>query len=243
MADHPRPPTNGAFFYGPRARRGQGLEQVVRGDVLAVDVVEGAVVGLGGDGEGPVVLFAGAGFHLGLYEGVAHDADAVGVGYGDGRREGSRLPDPLQPRHLPVAVEPVGSGENGLVARQPLARTHHRHTRPHGSLADDERPFAAHDGRVSDPHTIDVGDRIFRPRRQFADPYPELAGTHATDLPAQGEDAVHLLLRQFEIENVEVFGEVLLARRLGDGRDLLLLHEPAQGHLGRRLAVGLAYLP
>src|SRR5215212_9815121 len=58
----------------------------------------------------------------------------------------------------------------------------------------------------------------------------------------QGEDAVHLFFRKFEIEHVEVFPEVILARRLGDSTDLLLLHEPAQGDLGRRLAVGLAYL-
>jgi hypothetical protein len=68
---------------------------VFYGDVLAVDVVQGAVVGLCHDGETPVLFPAGVGFHLDLYEGVAHDADAVGVGDRDGSRQGSCLPDPL----------------------------------------------------------------------------------------------------------------------------------------------------
>jgi hypothetical protein len=64
-------------------------------DVLAVDVVERPVVGLGHYRQGPVLVVTGALLHLGGYEGVAHDAHAVGVGDPDGRGERAGLPDPL----------------------------------------------------------------------------------------------------------------------------------------------------
>ena len=63
--------------------------------MLAVDIVEGAVVGLGDHGEAPVILLVGAGFDLGPYQGVAYDTDAMGVGDRDRRRKSSCLPDPL----------------------------------------------------------------------------------------------------------------------------------------------------
>src|SRR6516164_11543402 len=52
------------------------------------------------------------------------------------------------------------------------------------------------------------------------------------------EDLVHLRIRQFEIEDVHVFRKPLDLRRPRDCRDILL-NQPAQAHLRRRLAVGL----
>src|SRR5215213_10532085 len=100
-------------------------------NVLAVDVVQGAVVGLADHGEAPVIFLVGAGFDLGLYQGVAYDTDAVGVGDPDGRRQDAGLPDPHKPRHLPVAVEPVGAGEDRLIARQTLSGTDDGNASPH----------------------------------------------------------------------------------------------------------------
>jgi hypothetical protein len=61
-------------------------------------------------------------------------------------------------------------------------------------------------------------------------------------LTPQGRDALHLLSAQLEVEDVEVALEVLLARGLGDGDDLLLLDQPAQCNLPGRLAMSLPYL-
>ena len=133
--------------------------------------------------------------------------------------------------------------EDGLVAHEPLARTYDRNPDSHGPPADDERSVTPHDGRVSNSYARHVGYCIPRSRRQIAYPYPKLTGAHAAASATQGEDAVHLLLGQFEVEHVEVFPEVLFACGFGDGADFFLLHEPAQGYLGCRLAVGLAYLP
>src|ERR671910_2209074 len=132
---------------------------MLSGDVLAVDIVQGAVVGLGDDGKAPVVLLAGSSLHLGPYQGVAHDTDAVGVGNRDRCRQDAGLPDPLQPRHLAVAVEPVRAREDGLVAGKPLAGTDYCNAGPHWPLPDDERSFAAYDGGVPYTHALDVGDR------------------------------------------------------------------------------------
>src|SRR5262249_11760187 len=49
-------------------------------------------------------------------------------------------------------------------------------------------------------------------------------------------DPVHLLVRQFEIEDFDILREPLDARRTRDGGDVLL-YEPAQADLRRRLAM------
>ena len=133
----------------------------------------------------------------------------------------ARMPASLihSARHLAVAVEGVRAGEDGLIPREPLAGTDDRNAGPHRSLSDDERALAAHDGRVPHPHALDVGDGILGPRREIPYPYSQLAGAHAASA-AQGEDAVHLLVGELEIEDVEVLPEVLLAGRLGDGTTL-----------------------
>src|ERR671921_1099447 len=242
VTDHTRPPSDRALLDGPTTSGIERFEYVIRRDVLAVDIVQGAVVGLGHHGETPVLLVVCAGFDLGPYQGVAYDSDAVGVGDRDRCRQDAGLSDPLQPRHLPVAVEPVRAREDGLVAGKPLAGTDYRNAGPHWPLSDDERPFAAYDGRVPYSHALDVDDRIANARREIPEPYSQLAGAHASSA-AQGEGTVHLFVGELEIEDVEVLPQVLLTGRLGDGTDFVLLQEPAQGHLRRRLVVRLSYLP
>jgi hypothetical protein len=75
------------------------------------------------------------------------------------------LPDPLQPRHLAVAVEGVRAREDGLVARKPLAGTDDRNAGSHRPLSDDERSLPTNDGRVPYSHALDVGDRSVSARR------------------------------------------------------------------------------
>src|ERR687894_1548332 len=131
VADHTRPPADRALCQGTSARPREGLAHVLGLHVLAVYVVQGAIVGLGDDGETPVLVLVGALLDLGGYEGVAHHADAVGVGDRDRGGEHAGLADPLQPRHLPVAVEAVAAGEDGIVAREALARRDDGYARPH----------------------------------------------------------------------------------------------------------------
>src|SRR5215204_2960218 len=80
VADHTRPPSDRALLDGSDTCGIERFEYMIRRDVLAVDIVQGAVVGLGHHGEAPVLLLVGAGLDLGPYQGVAHDTDAVGVG-------------------------------------------------------------------------------------------------------------------------------------------------------------------
>ena len=174
---------------------------MIRRDVLAVDVVQGAVVGLGHHREAPVLLLVGAGLDLGPYQGVAYDTDAVGVGDRDRCRQDAGLPDPLQPRHLAVTVEPVRARKDGLVAGKPLAGTDYSNAGPHWPLPDDERSFAAYDGRVPYSHALDVGDRTASARREIPDPYSQLADAHAASA-TQGECTVHLFVGELEIEEV-----------------------------------------
>jgi hypothetical protein len=77
-------------------------------NVHAVDVVEAAVEGLGDYRE--------AGREPGGHQLVAHHADAVGVGQGHGGGQQPRLPDPLEPRHLAVAVEAVAACEDRVAS-------------------------------------------------------------------------------------------------------------------------------
>jgi hypothetical protein len=161
----PVPPADGAFFDRPAARVGERLAYVLPFDVLTVYVVERPVVGLGDYGEAPVFVLGGARFDLGGYKSVAHHADAVGVGDRDRCGEHTGLADPLEVGHLPVTVEAVGAREDGVVAGKALAGTDDGHTRTHRPLADHERPFPPHDGRVPDAHAFYVGDRIVRAAR------------------------------------------------------------------------------
>ena len=93
------------------------------------------------------------------------------------------------------------ASEDRLVAGKPLAGTDYRNAGPHWPLSDDERPFAAYDGRVPYTHALDVGDRTVSARREIPDPYSQLSGAH-TASAAKGEGTVHLFVGELEIEEV-----------------------------------------
>ena len=50
-------------------------------------------------------------------------------------------------------------------------------------------------------------------------------------------DPFHLFVGQLEIEDIEVIGQMLTARRLRDGDDVRLLDHPPERDLGGRLVV------
>src|SRR5258708_26872146 len=53
---------------------------------------------------------------------------------------------------------------------------------------------------------------------------------------AEREDLAHLFFGQYEIEDIDIFRQPFDARGARDRADILL-HQPAQANLGRRLAV------
>jgi hypothetical protein len=123
--------------------------------VEPVDVVEGAVPGLGDDRQRPglerLLVFDRPGDCR-----VADDTDAVGIGDEDGAFHEAPFLDPGGPGHLAVAILREPAGEDRVV-RFLAARQDRRHPGPDG-VALDER-------RVADLDTADVSDRVQRAGR------------------------------------------------------------------------------
>ena len=159
----PVPPPTEPSSTGPSPRRASAVPACSGLDVEAVDVVQDAVPGLAHHRQAPVVL-AGLG---GGDERVANDADRVGVGETDRRRQQARVAHPFEPRQLAVAVDPVRAGEERLGRRQ-----------DDGDARADV--VALDQRRVADPDPGDVRDRVRRPGWEPADLDPEVTGAGCT---------------------------------------------------------------
>ena len=92
----------------------QGLPGVLRLDVEAVHVVQPAVGGLAHHRAGPG-LKEGFVLDLPVDDGIAHDADAVGVGETDGTFQEAALLHPGGAGDLAVAVEGEPASANRVV--------------------------------------------------------------------------------------------------------------------------------
>src|SRR5262249_7235313 len=147
VADHPGAAADVALGDRAPACRVERGEDVLRRHMLALDVVEPAVVRLADGRHRPVRALA-RGARLVRHDRVPHDADAVGVRDRDRRREQPALADPLEPRELAVAVERERAGERGLLAHAASARLDHGDAGP-DAVALDQR-------RVADPYADDV---------------------------------------------------------------------------------------
>ncbi len=173
VADHPGPATDVALRHrSGGSRRERGVD-VLGAHVEPVDVVEGAVVGLTGDGERPDGVAHVVRPCRRLDQGVVHDTDAVGVGDADGTAEHPGLPDPLQPGELAVAVEPVRPGEHRLGPYVAVVGDHHGDPGSHRPLAGPQPAVTADQRGVADADTGDIGDGV------------EGAGFHAPDSDAE----------------------------------------------------------
>ena len=123
VADHARAAADAAFLHRAALGAVERVESVLVLHVEAVHVVEVAVVGLGHDRQAPPIpgsvrrAVGDAPFD----HGVAHDADAVGVGQHDRAFEKAALLDPGHAGHLAVAVEAEPTGENRMIQRAFLA--------------------------------------------------------------------------------------------------------------------------
>ncbi len=174
VADHPGTAPDGAF--GDRAVRCRidRREQVLRPDVLPVDVVQRAVVGLADHGEAPERRPLRPVPHLVGDERVAHHADAVGVRDRDRRREESGLPYPLETGQLAVAVERVAAGEQRLVG-DAVVRDDRRDPRPDRSRAHSQGTVAVDQRRDANADARDVRDRVHRPGGEQSDGQAEVS--------------------------------------------------------------------
>jgi hypothetical protein len=140
--------------------------------VHPVDVVQEPVPRLADDGQAPEGPLLGPGVDLRRDERVADDADGVRVREADRRAKGAALADPLEPGQLAVAVQTMGTREDGLDPRAFLMRLNDRDAGA-DALAFDQR-------RVPDPNARDVSDRVLGPGGEAADLDAQVAGAGAS---------------------------------------------------------------
>ena len=188
VADHAGAAADVALGHRPALGGGQRREHVLGAHVLAADVVQAAVPGLGHEREAVVAALLVlaqrlAHLDLALDEGVAHDAEAVRVGQGDRRREQTALAYVLEAREVARSVERVRAREQRLDGDLAVVRDDDGDARADRALAASQRPGVALDqGGDADPHAGDVGDRVQRPRLTQPDLYAQLARSHGAVL-------------------------------------------------------------
>src|SRR5215471_11666823 len=147
---HPGAAADGALVWLAVRRVLERGDHYVLGDMMAVDVVEVAVPGFGGDRQQPDFGELGmVPVHPGDDAGV-RDPDRVGVGDHDRALEGPRLFDPGDPGHLPVAVLRVEAGRHRIAGVSLAAGVDRRDTGPY-AVALDQRAVADFEaGNVGD---------------------------------------------------------------------------------------------
>jgi hypothetical protein len=151
--------------FGHRASGGpvDGRQDVLFAHMLAVDVVQLAVIGLGDDGEGPGVLVpevVAVMVDHPLGRGSMGCADAMGVGDADRAVEMPCVVDPMHAGHLAIAVQGMKACPDGPHLLRMAARQDCRDTRPDRPFADLERAMTFDDRRKADQDALDIGDGI-----------------------------------------------------------------------------------
>ena len=129
----------------------------------AVDVVQVAIPGFGDHGKRPGLQREPAALDRPGDDGIAHQANRVGIGNGDGAFEKAGFLHPGGARHFAVSVlrEPAGVNRLRIAA---AAGENHGHAGAYGALADDQLAFAADQSGVAYFHAFDIGDCIQRAR-------------------------------------------------------------------------------
>ena len=107
--------------------------------------------------------------------GVAHDADAVGVGDHHRAVEKSGFLDPCGAGHLAIAIFGEPSGKDRIHGALP-ARENRRHARADRPNANLQFSFAGNQRAIADFDALHIGDGIERARRAFKW-HAEIAGS------------------------------------------------------------------
>ncbi len=138
VADHPGAAADAAFLDRTAVRAVERAIDMLGLDVKAVDVVQPPVPGFCDHGQRPPVVVRArtAVRHPPLYDGIAHDADAVRIGDHHGPVEKARLLDPGGAGHLAIAVLREPGGEDRIGDRVRTARQDGRDAGAHGPAPD-----------------------------------------------------------------------------------------------------------
>ncbi|MNP12482.1 hypothetical protein D3C76_1047140 [compost metagenome] len=174
MADHAAATADIAFSYRAADRRMHGFGHMLDLDVKAVDVIEQAIEGLQHHRhvpvEPPVVRLLLTVEHD---QGIAHHAQAVGVGEGDRAGQQTRFANPLKARGIAVAIEHMDPGKTRLLAGGTGTGF------DHGDAGDDIAALGGATAYIAmtDPHARYVGDRVEGTGLQLAKLDVEIAGT------------------------------------------------------------------
>ena len=167
VEDHAGAAADATFRHRAGGRRIERGVQVLRPHVHPVDVGKPAVPRLAHDREHPVRGTVGL-LALGVIadHGVAHDAEAVRVGQGDGRGEQARFLDPVAAGKLAVPVQAEHARIHG-VFHDVLGGEHDGDARA-GDAFDGARPLLDDSG-VPHAHALDVGDGVVFPAGESFD--------------------------------------------------------------------------
>src|SRR5258708_3338785 len=115
MTDHPGATTYVTFCYRASRSCCQGLHNMFRLDVQAVDIIQTAIIRLSHDWKRPelvVWLVMGDGIN---HQGIAHHAYTMRISQSNWRGQRARLSEPFQPGHFAVTIEPMAASEERIL--------------------------------------------------------------------------------------------------------------------------------
>ena len=159
-----------------------------RGDMESVHVVQHTVPGLACNGEAPWWC-VGYVVQRPADHGVVHDTNGVGVCQTDRRGEQTRLPNPLQPRELAVAVQSMGASKERVSHLGERAGKNGGDAGANRSNTALECAVTLDDGGGSNAHARNIGDSVRWARSKPADADSKVGGSgvswHGGSVPSR----------------------------------------------------------
>ncbi|MND64291.1 hypothetical protein D3C80_556250 [compost metagenome] len=121
---------------------------------------------------------------------IAHHADAVRVGGGNGCRQQARLTNPLQACGVAIAIEHMAAGKARLMARRAFAGLDDTDTGAYRLAI-----VVLVQGGVANPHTRHIGNGVVRTRPTKAQRDTEIACSHLVSRSKFLEGRAQLAIR------------------------------------------------
>ena len=153
--------------------------------VKAVNVVEVAVIGFGGNGKAPVLAGTYTAAHKPADGRIPRHAARMGVGDGNGRLQLARFLYPDDARHLAIAVQRIIARGAGHIGLGFPPRKNSGNAGSHRSVARSQGAIARNQRHLAHLHARHIGDRVPWPghaRKRQPQLPPSLALCHI-DLP------------------------------------------------------------
>src|SRR6266849_6641329 len=115
MTDHSSATTDVTFRHGTSRSCCQGLHNMFRLDVQAIDIIQTAIIRLSHDWKRPeLVVWLVMGDSIN-HQGIAHHAYTMRIGQSNWGGQCTRLSEPFQPGHFAVTVEPMAASEERIL--------------------------------------------------------------------------------------------------------------------------------